>query len=196
MLIKQKSSPIPALISSSPSRPAWAGNWLLLILLTICMWVAIGCGYGFGPGEVKLPPHAKNVFILMFDNKTTEPDIGAFFSDALGFEFSRSGVLKVTDRTRADLIVEGEVVSLKVDTISYGQFNVPLEKRAWMTVKVRLTELGTNKVLWRDDKMSWHYEYLVDVSDPRAGEASLREAIRQIAKNLAQKMHDRMLAGF
>ncbi|MBF0552355.1 MAG: LptE family protein [Deltaproteobacteria bacterium] len=195
-MIIQKSSPDRAVISLSPSRPVRAVSWTWLILFTGCMWLAIGCGYGFGPGEVKLPPHAKSVCIVMFDNKTTEPDIGAFFSDALGFEFSRSGVLKVTDRTRADLIVEGEVVSLRVDTISYGQYNVPLEKRAWVTVKARLTELGTNKVLWRDDNLSWHYEYLVDVSDPRAGQASLQEAIKQIAKNLAQKMHDRMLAGF
>ncbi|MBF0476204.1 MAG: hypothetical protein HQK59_10285, partial [Deltaproteobacteria bacterium] len=106
MLIKQKSSLDAAVIPPGLSRSVRAVTWPWLIIFTGCMWLAIGCGYGFGPGQVKLPPHAKSVFILMFDNKTTVPDVGAFFSDALGFEFSRSGVLKVTDRTRADLIVE------------------------------------------------------------------------------------------
>jgi hypothetical protein len=75
-----------------------------------------GCAsYPFGAGARSLPGGYDKISVPIFKNLTAEPGIEPFFTASLIEEMNRGHKAKVTDRTDAQVIMEGEIASVRYD---------------------------------------------------------------------------------
>ncbi|HLV60808.1 MAG TPA: LptE family protein [Fredinandcohnia sp.] len=67
------------------------------------------CGYQFSVGRSALPEGLGRVYVPVFENRSSEPEAGAIFAEALAESFARSGG---AGGPSSPSRVEGEIVSL------------------------------------------------------------------------------------
>jgi len=70
--------------------------------------VLAGCGYSL---HGNLPEHVQTVAVPVFTNRTAEPAIESFLTQAVVEAFATNGRLRVVNAAQADAILEGEVVA-------------------------------------------------------------------------------------
>lgn len=87
------------------SGRAFLGAVPALALLLICG----ACGYRFSVGESALPAGVDAVYVPVFENRSSEPEAGAYFAASLAEAFARSGL---AGGPAAPARIEGEIVSL------------------------------------------------------------------------------------
>lgn len=77
-----------------------------------CLLALLGlaaCGYRFSVGEAALPRGIGAVYVPVFENRSSEPEAGVIFAEALAETFARSGE---AGGPSSPAKVEGEIVSL------------------------------------------------------------------------------------
>jgi hypothetical protein len=70
-----------------------------------------------------------------------------------------------------------------------------LEYRATVTLEFSVEERATGKVLWRDRNITHNEEYRVN-PDIAVTEFNKDQAIKRLAGELAERIHDNLLEGF
>ncbi len=83
---------------------------LYLCLLPL---LCLSCAYQFGHGNRTLPGGHKTIFVEMFENQSSEVGAEAAFTQALKEELQRSGLLLVTTKEAAEVILEGAIISVE-----------------------------------------------------------------------------------
>jgi len=166
----------------------------ILIIVSILV-SSSGCGYHFlkrGGGPLR---DFKTIAISYFINKTYEPGIDRIFTDALVNEFVESREFTLTTEDKADVVMKGVVRSFEEKTISYNRNDRVLEYRASVALDFSVEERTTGKILWRDKNITHNEEYRVN-TDIAVTEFNKDEAIKRLAAELAEKIHDNLLEGF
>ena len=164
--------------------------WRLLSLLCL---IVTGCGY-YVPGtqDVWVGGDSRVVYVNLFQNKTAEPYLENFVTDALIDELSRSRLIILTeDKSGADLTLSGAVESFSSGALAYSSSDRITDYRATMTVSARLERKADSTVLWQDSfQRSDDYLATIDKNLQLEGE---RLAARQVAKRLAEDIHGTLL---
>ncbi|MCC6544999.1 MAG: LptE family protein [Nitrospirae bacterium] len=147
----------------------------------------------------------KSLFIPVFENKTMEPIIEEDLTVAVVREFLKDGRIEVVDKSKADMILKGSVVSYKETPVSFDASYI-VEYRVTVTTHLILQEntplqIGESKgpvpsvnPLWEKDITSTA-EYKVS-SDVMVTRVSKLSALREIARNLSEEAADRVLLGW
>ena len=157
------------------------------IPLSACLIIVTGlltsCGYHFS-GEGDGPkPGLKYVAIPVFENKTTEQDLGAIFAGALRQEFMRKGKLQVVPVEEAEAVFKATIINIYSNTVAHHAApnivseRVAVEDRLYVTLDVRCEDVKTHKVLWRDPQFRYYRVY-------------------RLADEMAIRIHDRFLSNF
>ncbi|MEK6560408.1 MAG: LptE family protein [Nitrospirota bacterium] len=165
--------------------------------LLCSLLILSACGYHMAGTGSHLTPGMKSVFIPVFENKTMEPIVEEELTPAVIREFLHDGRIEVVDRSRADMVLEGSVVSYKETPVSFDDSNDASENELEyrITVTTHLILLQNNSLsLWEKDITSTA-EYTVS-SDVMTTRVSKLSALREIARNLSQEVADRMLLGW
>lgn len=81
----------------------------LLLLLPLSASLFLGCGYRFSVGGPSFPEGIASVYVPVFENRSSEPEAGALFADALSESLARDGK---AGGPLAPARIEGVVVSL------------------------------------------------------------------------------------
>ncbi len=166
-----------------------------ILFLALILTCSLGCGYHFlGKGKGTLGG-IKTIAIPYFINKTYEPGIDRIFTDALVNEFVESREFVLTTEDRADVVMRGMVKSFEGKTISHNQKDRALEYRVAVTLEFSAEERTTGKVIWRDRNITHNEEYRVN-TDIAVTEFNKDEAIKRLAAELAERIHDNLLEGF
>jgi hypothetical protein len=76
------------------------------------------CAYNIGQKFRSLPGGYQKLSIPVFKNKSMEPGAEAIVTSALKEEFFRSTVLKVVSDNEAEVRLEGQVDTLKFDSMA------------------------------------------------------------------------------
>ena len=168
--------------------------------LLCSLLILSSCGYHMAGTGGHLTPGMKSVFIPVFENKTMEPIVEEELTPAVIREFLHDGRIEVVDRSRADMVLEGSVVSYKETPVSFDASQVEgimsnnvLEYR--IVVTTHLILLKNNSIsLWEKD-ITTSAEYAVS-SDVMTTRVSKLLALREIARNLSEEVADRMLLGW
>lgn len=161
--------------------------------LLCSLLILSACGYHMAGTGSHLTPGMKSVFIPVFENKTMEPIVEEELTPAVIREFLHDGRIEVVDRSRAEMVLEGSVVSYKETPISFDASQNVLEYR--ITVTTHLILLKNNSLsLWEKDITSTA-EYAVS-SDVMKTRVSKLKALREIARNLSEEAADRVLLGW
>ena len=156
--------------------------------------VLLGCGYHLKGMGLSAPQGVDTIAVTVLENKTSESGIETRFTGDLAYEFTRSKILQVVDRDKADAVLSGVIVSLQEDTISYTAGYDSNERRVTITLDLALQGTDGN-VLWSRRALSDREAYKVS-SDRLATERNKRAAIEVMSERLAERVHNAIFQDF
>ncbi|UCD84735.1 MAG: LptE family protein [Deltaproteobacteria bacterium] len=171
-------------------------NRLFIALVCVVHLLILSrCGYHFpGRGEF-LTPEIQRIAIPIFTNQTTEVGIENYFTAALVEEFNRSKRIRLVREDRADATIKGTIKSYSSVPITFDAAGRVREYRCSMTVGVSLVEKESGEVLWGPSDLNDSEEYSADpnilVTESREG-----EAVKRIAEDLMEEVHEGIFEGF
>ncbi|MFP5213878.1 MAG: LPS assembly lipoprotein LptE [Acidobacteriota bacterium] len=179
---------------------------LCRLLAALLILLAGGCGYRFSGEGLGPRPGLQRLAIPVFENSTSEPDIGAMFAGELRKEFIRKGPFSIVDQSEAEAVFQGRIKSIQTSAVSHhsaeivGGARLTLEVRLYVSMDIRCVDARTGEVLWQDPNFSYNRVYR-QVQDPNAPDPIIsfnnrREAVSVIAEEVATRIHDRFLSNF
>jgi outer membrane lipopolysaccharide assembly protein LptE/RlpB len=157
--------------------------WFFVPALAIMIW---GCGYRFtGGGD--FPFKVKNVFVPVFENRSSETGLETMITNDFIYEFTRSSTVSVVEKETADAVLQGVITSLSTQTVSRSGRQTPLERRVRLYLDLKLTDTQ-GKVLWATRGFSDDESYEV-LRDKFSTEQRKQAAIKTLSKRMAEMVH-------
>lgn len=168
-------------------RNAW---FVLIITIAVS-----SCGYRFSGGG-ELPAGVKRVFLVIFENRTSEIGVENDLAASLANTFTTIGNkdMLVNNRQDADAELTGAITSVEIYTVSRRTETVSAERRLLITASARLISTD-GRTLWRSDTLSVSQAYRVALENQET-EADRRAAIRSASVLLADKIFNNMTSNF
>lgn len=158
--------------------------------------VISACGYNFRGKQNNLPSDIRTVSIPVFENHTSELRAERIFTDEVVFQFTRSQMLRVVSQGKADAVLKGSIKSIYTEDVALTTQVTSRQRRMTVMVEARLTRTSDGTVLWEDSELQQHRIYTVSGSSISATDASKTQAMTELARSLAQTLHDRVFENF
>ena len=167
----------------------------LIVWLTV-LGILSGCGgYGFRGTVNNLPPDIKSVSIPVFSNESIEPGVEVIFANALIYEFNRSRALQVVSESESQAQVEGKIRTIAIDPVIYANLTQAVERKVTVTLEITFRRSDNQKILWQNQGLS-RYEFYRVTTDPNQTQRNKEEAIKKIAQDLSERIHNSILENF
>jgi hypothetical protein len=151
-----------------------ATGWLATVLS--------GCPYSFTGASV--PSHLKTIAIPLVDDQSGfgEAGLREKFTTALTNLFISDNSLSVADRSTADAILEGAIMSVRDAPSAVGQGEQVRQRRVTVTAKFVLKDMKFRRTMWEKTLSNWgDYD---SGGGPSQQEAGLQEAIRKLSEDV------------
>ncbi len=168
---------------------------LIPIILYIVYSVAFqACGYHISHRGSYLPVEFKTIAIPVFQNETMEPVIEETLTMGVIKGFREDARINVVNQDMADLILLGKVISFQEIPLSFDSDQNVLEYRIEATAHFDLVKgTDTKDILWKGDiTVRTEYPVTEDVMFTRAAKL---QAFKELARNLADQVVDRIMEG-
>lgn len=167
----------------------------LALGLILSLAILAGCGYNFRGKQNNLPTDVRTVAIPVFENHTGELRIERAFTDETIFQFTRSQMLRVVSEGQADAVLKGIIKEVKSEDVALSRTQASSQRRLTIVVSATLTRRSDGKVLWEDRALEKNGTYNV-ASSIQATDLNKQTAVTQVAKDLAETLHDRVFENF
>jgi hypothetical protein len=131
-----------------------------------------GCGYSLRPS---LPAGIRRVHVPTLVNRTQEPGIEDFLTQALTTAVVTSGLVQLTVPEQADAVLEGSIVEYALTGLAYNQQANVTAYRLTVGLSLVLRNLRTKEVVWRQDRISERADFQV------AGQVTTTIALENLA---------------
>jgi hypothetical protein len=121
-----------------------------LFIVVLFTTMISGCGYRNPYVQPKngAPLSAKRVFLSIWPNRTNELGLETVIYRNLVTWFQQSPKITITpNKDEADYLLTGEIRSISLPALSYGQFDQAVEVNVILTVSYQLTEKATGRIL-------------------------------------------------
>lgn len=151
------------------------------------------CGYKIGNAPLEAPHGIKSVAVPVFDNYTSEPELGTILAEALKKEILRRGLMRVESVERADAVVRGAVTEVKLEPLSFSGEGFTTAYRVRLKVSVKLEKEG--EIIWKTDELEKDEQFLVE-GQPLDDISMRRRALEKVASDLMEALHTMMFEGF
>ena len=154
----------------------------------------LGCGYTVERASSAASPDAPRLSVRTLDNDSAEPGLERLMSEALRKEWLRRGHFRlVADPQRADFVVEGRVLPLRVRTQTLSSVVLAIEhsvtlrvELAWMASAGELA--GRRQLL--PTRLLTESEIYLSSADLEASRKNRKEALRRVAGLIAERAAD------
>jgi len=174
--------------------------------LRFCVQVAVGfyfavvllmagCGYHFAGTGGQAPGNINSIAVDVLDNRTAQVGIEAIFTNAILTEFIRWKRLPVKPHNEAEGILGGSISRISTQDVAHSGPEKTLETRVTITLALTLKRTETNEILWENPSLSYYEEYF-ETGDALLTDRLRREAIREIAQFLAEKIYNDIFEAF
>lgn len=108
-----------------------------LIALVVSMGIFTSCAsYHLGTSS---DPGFKTIFIENFKSDVDEPNLENLVSTTVIQQFQNDGTLQVTDRSKAEVILQGQITEFEMSPIRYSRANELTPVESSMSIGVRYT---------------------------------------------------------
>jgi|KBSSwiStaDraftv2_1062776.scaffolds.fasta_scaffold411254_1 hypothetical protein len=135
--------------------------------------VSGGCGYSL---RTSLPPGIKVVHVPVLENKTAEPGIEDFITQALTQAVVQSARVRIARNAQeADATLSGSIVEYRLAAISFDRSANVTAYRLIIGLALTLKDLKQDKILWKQDRIEERADFLV------AGQVSQTLAREEVA---------------
>ena len=177
--------------------------------------LAQGCAYRAGMGDRQIPGGYRAIAVPVFKNMTFETGVETYFTNAMIREIERARVGKITDKSDAQVVLEGTVDSVRyvggntVSNAEKGGKMLPnntvlnLQYRILLTTTLRLRRAADQKILW---EQSFNGERSYDtpqvaISGLNSVNATYNHSaryqnIQQMASDMMTEAHSRLTENF
>ncbi len=153
---------------------------LLFVAVTILF---SGCGYYF-PSVYDGP--TKTIYMPEWKNRTSKLGIDITLYKTLSRWFQQSEAIILTkDKSKAQLILAGEIVSIDLPSIAWGGDTVTTDVKIRLGVRYVLKDLATGKLLWEVPHEIWTEDYPSRVLSTVAE----NEALETIIDDLSERIY-------
>ncbi len=153
---------------------------LLFVAVTILF---SGCGYYF-PSVYDGP--TKTIYMPEWKNRTSKLGIDITLYKTLSRWFQQSEAIILTkDKSKAQLILAGEIVSIDLPSIAWGGDTVTTDVKIRLGVRYVLKDLETGKLLWEVPHEIWTEDYPSRVLSTVAE----NEALETIIDDLSERIY-------
>ena len=122
------------------------------------MALLAGCGYSL---HGNLPDHVRTVAVPVFTNRTAEPAIESFLTQAVVEAFARNGRLRVVNAAQADAVLEGEVVGYEVQTLAFDPRASIRQYRLVVTMHLRFRDVRRDTLLFEESRFQEQADFRV-----------------------------------
>jgi hypothetical protein len=167
-------------------RAAW-----FLLLGSVLVGSMAGCrGYRFGNSSI-YRPDIRTVHVPVFENETFRRQLGQRLTESVLREIQSRTPYKLADRSTADSILQGRIVSEQKRVLGENQYDEPRDLQIEFMIEVRWTTPDGTPLMQR---------YMLKTNDtasfiPEAGQ-SMVSAQQQLIDDLAASIVDQMEAGW
>jgi len=163
---------------------------ILLPSLLVVVFLLASCGYR-NPYVYTGPD--RDLYITTWHNRTNELLLDAKIYQSLVRWYQKSGSIRVTkQKDGAQLILAGEIVSIDLPSLTYGDGNNATEVKILLTVRYILKDIESGKILMEVGKEVWTEEYKIGASSS-ANSDNEKKALGIIIDNLSEKIYIRTL---
>ncbi len=172
-------------------RPPGATAALAALLGVVL--AAGGCGYSLRPS---LPGNIKTVHIPVLENKTQEPGIEDFITQALTQALVTSGVARIArSAEEADATLEGSIVEYSLTSLAFDRSANATQYRLQIGLALALRDRRSGKVVWQQDRISERADF------PVAGQVTTtlvreQDAVRRAAVDISRAIMSLAFEGF
>jgi hypothetical protein len=142
----------------------------------------LGCAYSFTGASV--PPHLKTVAIPLVDDQSGfgEAGLREDFTRELTNLFISDNSIRVADRSTADAILSGSIVSVSDAPSMVQQGEQVSQRRISMSVKFAFQDMKLRRKIWDKTFSNWgDYE---SGGGPSQRDVGLQEAIRKLSEDV------------
>ncbi len=166
----------------------------LSIILFLCL-ACSSCGYHRQESAFQLPSWIRTIYIAPVENNSNELKLGSWITDELREEFLRDSGLTLTSKEKADVILEGLVVSAYTTGLSYIRYDVAVERRIGVECSVKLIDAKTGKQIWKSAEI-YREEGFYVAKDVMTTEDHKNLALQKISRDIADIAHHRITGVF
>jgi hypothetical protein len=167
-------------------------SFLFAILLALTMALS-ACGYS---NPYVQPDNSEGVkqgtvsiYVDMWGNNTSELGFQSEVKQSLVRWLKKSPHFSMAPTPeQADYILGGVIESVHLPGLSYGKWDRAVELRAETTFSVELKNKKTGKFILKKEDAAWHENFSVG-RNAAAMEMNKREALREIADNIAENIY-------
>ncbi|MGB4703735.1 MAG: LPS assembly lipoprotein LptE [Candidatus Saccharicenans sp.] len=155
----------------------------------------VNCGYQLrGKGKF-WPPGMKRVMVPVFQNSSGRYELDLKITSAVVNELvARTGVVIVSDRSQAQGLLSGEILSFSVQPIAFNSAGAAVRFKIVITTSVVFTDLENQRVLFSDGHFVYTEEY--DIPEGVDFETMETQAIERAAEKYARQLVVNLLEGF
>lgn len=165
---------------------------LARIALTLVL-AAGGCGYSL---RASLPANIKTVHIPTLENRTQEPGIEDFVTQALTQALVTSGVARIASSAQeADGVLEGSIVEYSLTSLAFDRTANVTRYRLQIALSLALRDRRTGDVIWKQDRIEERSDFPVSgqVTQTISRE---QDAVRRAAVDVSRAIVSLAFEGF
>ncbi len=154
------------------------------LLVVLVLSSVTGCGYTL---QGNLPDHLKTVSVPVFKNRSSEAGAESTITAAVVNAFTTNGRLRVVPLDRADSVLEGEITSYTVQSLTYDSKLNLRSYQLTVSMDVRFRDLKRSELLWQQNGLTEQVSFDVagQVSDTISREEG---AVKQAALEIGRKV--------
>ena len=168
-----------------------------VMLYVLCAMLS-SCGY---TTKAVLPDNVKTIHVEIFRNdiditkevsaedkyEVYRPNLEIDLRDAIIERIFLDGYLKLTDRDRADAILEGEIVHYRKDPLRYQDRDVR-EFKISLVCDIRLYGSDPSDLIWEEIDMIGDTTFFTSGSLSKSETAALDDAISDLARRIVNRI--------
>ena len=167
---------------------------LVILLAPLSAALAFGgCGYSL---RTSMPPGIKSIHVPVLENKTAEPGIEDFITQALTQAVVQSGRVRIAPNAReADAALEGSIVEYRLTSLSFDRGANVTSYRLIIGLALTFKDLKQNKIIWKQDRIEERADFQVagQVTQTLARE---EQAVQRAAVDVARAIVSFAFEGF
>jgi outer membrane lipopolysaccharide assembly protein LptE/RlpB len=175
----------------SARRPA--ARILAGALASVALSLSLGgCGYSL---RMSLPPGINSVHVPVLVNRTQEPGIEDFITQALTQAVVGSGVRIAANAREADAVLEGSIVEYRLVSLSFDSSANVTSYRLIIGLALTFKDLKQDRIIWKQDRIEERADFLVagQVTQTLARE---NQAVQRAAVDVARAIVSFAFEGF
>ena len=144
------------------------------------------CGYHLAGYGSTLPPHIRAISIPVLKNSSSEPNIQRDATDAIRRAFISDGRLKVTDTSKADLLMRGTLTNYQLRGASFSSEDSAEEYIVRLGIQVEAYDRIKKRIVFSQKfTTQWDYRSTSSVVDSESEKyTALKEAYDDLADRL------------